>query len=175
MHDMNFARQPVTIMTAVNFCELKISQNPAETLVAFSIGSGIVVSIYDPVMKAGGMLGFVLPDSLTMTPEKADELVKNGATLLDTPAKVGETSDILITMLSTPSVIEEAALGADGFLPARARAGDTVRLAPGEYRVNLVMPLQGRWDLVLQIRREDDLHEVRASTSVRPGTNGSGQ
>ena len=72
MQDVTLSQQPISVMTAVNFCELKISQNPAETLVAFSIGSGIVVSIYDPVMKAGGMLGFVLPDSLTMTPEKAE-------------------------------------------------------------------------------------------------------
>ena len=71
MQDMNLSSQPMTIMTAVNFCELKISRNPAETLVAFSIGSGIVVSIYDPVTKAGGMLSFVLPESLAMLPGKA--------------------------------------------------------------------------------------------------------
>lgn len=39
-------------------------------------------------------------------------------------------------------------------------------VAPGEYRVNLQMPLQGLWQLVLHIRRGDDLHEVRADTSV---------
>ena len=72
MQDMNLSHQPMSIMTAVNFCEIKISQNPAETLVAFSIGSGIVVSIYDPVTKAGGMLSFVLPESLAMLPEKAE-------------------------------------------------------------------------------------------------------
>ena len=71
MQELNLSSQPMTIMTSVNFCELKISRNPAETLVAFSIGSGIVVSIYDPVTKAGGMLSFVLPESLAMLPEKA--------------------------------------------------------------------------------------------------------
>lgn len=40
--------------------------------------------------------------------------------------------------------------------------------SPGEYRVELEMPLQGLWDLVLQIRRDGDLHEVRAQTSVEP-------
>jgi nitrogen fixation protein FixH len=39
-------------------------------------------------------------------------------------------------------------------------------VAPGEYRVGLTMPLHGFWQLVLQIRRGDDLHEVRAETSV---------
>jgi chemotaxis protein CheD len=72
MHDMNLAQQPMSMMTAVNFCELKISQNPAESLVAFSIGSGIVVSIYDPAIKAGGMLSFVLPESQAMLPQKAE-------------------------------------------------------------------------------------------------------
>ena len=72
MHDMNLAHQPTSMMTAVNFCELKISQNPAESLVAFSIGSGIVVSIEDPAIKAGGMLSFVLPESQAMLPKKAE-------------------------------------------------------------------------------------------------------
>ncbi|HPQ24300.1 MAG TPA: FixH family protein [Gammaproteobacteria bacterium] len=38
--------------------------------------------------------------------------------------------------------------------------------APGEYRANLEMPLHGLWQLVLQIQRGDDLHEIRAETSV---------
>jgi len=70
MQNANILHQPISVMTAVNFCELKISQNPAETLVAFSIGSGIVVSIYDPLTRTGGMLSFVLPESSTMSPEK---------------------------------------------------------------------------------------------------------
>jgi chemotaxis protein CheD len=57
-------------MTAVNFGELKVSQNPAETLVAFSIGSGIGVSIYDPISRAGGLLNFVLPDASMMSPSQ---------------------------------------------------------------------------------------------------------
>jgi chemotaxis protein CheD len=72
MQDLKILHQPISVMTAVNFCELKISQNPAETLVAFSIGSGIVVSIYDPLTRTGGMLSFVLPASSTMSPEKAE-------------------------------------------------------------------------------------------------------
>jgi nitrogen fixation protein FixH len=36
----------------------------------------------------------------------------------------------------------------------------------GEYRTTLELPLQGRWDLVLEIRRDNDRHEVRASTTV---------
>ena len=72
MHEAHLSHRPISVMTAVNFGELKISQDPAETLVAFSIGSGMVVSIHDPVLKAGGVLNFVLPDSMTMLPEKAE-------------------------------------------------------------------------------------------------------
>jgi chemotaxis protein CheD len=72
MQNVKLSQPPISVMTAVNFCELKISQNPAETLVAFSIGSGIVVSIYDPFTRTGGMLSLVLPESSTMSPEKAE-------------------------------------------------------------------------------------------------------
>jgi chemotaxis protein CheD len=72
MQNVKLSQPPISVMTAVNFCELKISQNPAETLVAFSIGSGIVVSIYDPFTITGGMLSLVLPESSTMSPEKAE-------------------------------------------------------------------------------------------------------
>ena len=72
MQQVHLSQRPISVMTAVNFCELKISRNPAETLVAFSIGSGMAVSVHDVVIKAGGMLNFVLPDSVTMPPEKAE-------------------------------------------------------------------------------------------------------
>lgn len=71
MYGAHLSYRPISVMTAVNLSELKISQNPAETLVAFSIGSGMVVSIHDPIIKAGGVLNFVLPDSVTVQPEKA--------------------------------------------------------------------------------------------------------
>ena len=53
----------VASMTAVNFSEMKISSNPVETLVAFSIGSGIGMTAHDSVYGVGGVLNFILPDS----------------------------------------------------------------------------------------------------------------
>ena len=53
----------VSSMTAVNFCEMKISSNSVETLVAFSIGSGIGMTAHDPVGGIGGLLNFILPDA----------------------------------------------------------------------------------------------------------------
>ena len=45
----------VALTTAVNFSEMKTSCNSVETLVAFSIGSGIGMTIYDPVSIVGGV------------------------------------------------------------------------------------------------------------------------
>ena len=53
----------VSLMTAVNTSEMKISSNPVETLVAFSIGSGMGITVHDPVSGVGGILSFMLPDS----------------------------------------------------------------------------------------------------------------
>ena len=53
----------IASMTAVNSSEMKISNNPVETLVAFSIGSGMGVAVHDPVCGIGGILNFMLPDS----------------------------------------------------------------------------------------------------------------
>ncbi len=39
-------------------------------------------------------------------------------------------------------------------------------LAAGEYRPTMTLPVQGRRDLVVQIRRDGDLHEICASTAV---------
>ena len=61
-------------MTAVNFSEMKISRNPAETMVAFSICSGIGVTIHDSICGVGGVLNFLLPDSTNanvINPEKS--------------------------------------------------------------------------------------------------------
>jgi chemotaxis protein CheD len=53
----------IALMTAVNCSEMRISTNPVETLVAFSIGSGMGVTVHDPVGGVGGILNFMLPDS----------------------------------------------------------------------------------------------------------------
>ncbi len=71
MLNTQLSHQPISVMTAVNFGQLKITRNIAETLVAFSVGSGMAISIYDPKAKVGGLLNVVLPDSSMMSPLKA--------------------------------------------------------------------------------------------------------
>jgi chemotaxis protein CheD len=42
---------------------MKISNTPGTVLVTYSLGSCIAVAIYDPIVRVGGMLHFMLPDS----------------------------------------------------------------------------------------------------------------
>jgi 3-hydroxyisobutyrate dehydrogenase/glyoxylate/succinic semialdehyde reductase len=50
------------------------------------------------------------------TRAKADSLVKQGATLAESPAQLGAEVDVLFTMLSDPQAVEHTALGPEGFL-----------------------------------------------------------
>lgn len=52
------------------------------------------------------------------TREKAEALLASGAKWMDTPAQLGAHCPIVITMLSTPEVVEETAAGSEGFLAA---------------------------------------------------------
>nr|QIV52814.1 chemotaxis protein CheD [uncultured bacterium] len=42
---------------------MKISNDPQSTLVTYSLGTCIGISVYDPIVKTGGLLHFMLPDS----------------------------------------------------------------------------------------------------------------
>ena len=46
------------------------------------------------------------------------------------------------------------------------QAFDMQEVEPGLYRVLLALPEPGQWDLVLNIRRGEQVHELRASTTV---------
>src|SRR5437899_4123904 len=50
------------------------------------------------------------------TRDKAEPLLDRGATFADSPPKLADQVDILFTMLAHPDAVEQAALGANGFL-----------------------------------------------------------
>jgi len=50
------------------------------------------------------------------TKEKAGPLIAQGASILETPAKVAEAAPVILTMLTEPTAVTEVALGKDGFL-----------------------------------------------------------
>src|SRR5881397_2559339 len=54
----------------VGIAELAVSNNQSVTLTTYSLGSCLGIAIYDPVVKAGGLIHVMLPDS-TIDPLKA--------------------------------------------------------------------------------------------------------
>ncbi len=64
----------------VGISDLKVSSNPADSMITYALGSCIAVAVYDPVAKVGGLLHFMLPDS-TLDAGKAK----------DTPAMFADT------------------------------------------------------------------------------------
>jgi chemotaxis protein CheD len=64
----------------VGISDLKVSNNPSDSMITYALGSCIAVAVYDPVAKVGGLLHFMLPDS-TLDSGKAK----------DTPAMFADT------------------------------------------------------------------------------------
>lgn len=47
----------------VDIADMKISTNPEETLITYSLGSCLGITAYDPLLKIGGMMHCMLPMS----------------------------------------------------------------------------------------------------------------
>lgn len=54
----------------VGVADMRISDDPDSVLVTYSLGSCIGITVYDPVVKVGGLLHFMLPES-RLDPDKA--------------------------------------------------------------------------------------------------------
>ena len=57
----------------VGIADMKVSDDPNVILVTHALGSCIGLAVYDPVVKAGGMLHYMLPES-KMDYKKAKEI-----------------------------------------------------------------------------------------------------
>ena len=56
----------------VGISDLKVSSVEMDCLVTYALGSCIAVAVYDPLVKVGGLLHYMLPDS-TLDSQKARE------------------------------------------------------------------------------------------------------
>ncbi len=56
----------------VSVSDAKVSGDPQDVVSTFSLGSCIGVSVYDPIVKVGGMLHFQLPEA-SANPRRAQE------------------------------------------------------------------------------------------------------
>jgi chemotaxis protein CheD len=54
----------------VGVADMKVSKRPGESIVTYSLGSCIGLVLYDPVVRVGGMLHYMLPES-SIDKEKA--------------------------------------------------------------------------------------------------------
>ncbi len=57
-------------LLVVDIADFAVSRDPDDTLVTYSLGSCIGVSIWDPAAHAGGMLHYMLPEA-ALSPDKA--------------------------------------------------------------------------------------------------------
>lgn len=60
------------MQVVVGVADMKVSNRPEEVLVTHALGSCIGVAIYDPVVRVGGILHYMLPDS-SLDPVKGQE------------------------------------------------------------------------------------------------------
>lgn len=56
----------------VDISDCQTSDDSTASLITYSLGSCIGVAVWDPVVRVGGMLHYMMPDS-TMSPDKARE------------------------------------------------------------------------------------------------------
>ena len=47
----------------VGISDLKVSNHPGDALITYALGSCIGIAVFDPKVKVGGLLHFMLPDS----------------------------------------------------------------------------------------------------------------
>ena len=64
----------------VGISEIKISGNSKDMIVTYALGSCVAISVYDPLARVGGLLHYMLPDSI-LDEKKAKE---NPAMFADT-------------------------------------------------------------------------------------------
>jgi len=60
----------VKTRVVIDISDAKVSKDPSDVLVTYSLGSCIGICLYDPVAHIGGMLHYQLPSS-KMNPERA--------------------------------------------------------------------------------------------------------
>lgn len=53
----------LTKNVVIDIADMKVSNNPEDILVTYALGSCIGVALYDPVVKVGGLVHVMLPES----------------------------------------------------------------------------------------------------------------
>jgi len=135
--------------------EYRVSADPADLLVTYSLGSCLGITAHDPKAMVGGMLHFMLPDS-RINPEKAQTQ----------PAMFGDTG-------MTAFLNELFQRGATRRNLALRLAGGSKVLKEGEFfdigRRNLLMAKKLLWKNSLPVLAEETGGEVSRTLRLRMG------
>ena len=111
----------------VGVADMKISKNPDDALITYSLGSCLGICIYDPQVKAGGLLHLMLPES-KIDKAKAEAnpymFADTGIPLLfKSVYKLGGAKERLIVKMAGASQILDSAgvfnIGKRNYLAAR--------------------------------------------------------
>ncbi|CAN6452984.1 unnamed protein product [Victoria cruziana] len=86
------------------------------------VGTGVMGAAMAARLQAAGFALTVY----ARTPEKARGLEAGGACLVGSPAEVGRSGDVVVTMVSRPADVREVILGKDGILAALRPGGIVV-------------------------------------------------
>ncbi len=60
----------VAVNLVVDIADLAVSKDPGASLITYSLGSCIGLTVWDPEVRVGGLIHFMLPES-SLSPEKA--------------------------------------------------------------------------------------------------------
>lgn len=89
---------------------------------------------------------------------------------LDAPVVAEERTFRVEVLDRTGAPIEAATVTVEFLRPSDHRQDRRLSLkevSPGRYQADLALPRPGSWDVLILIRRDDELHEIRGTTSVR--------
>lgn len=114
----------------VGLGELVVSQNPAEVLVAYGLGSCLGISMYDPHRRIAGLLHAVLPERLNGGDTLQSKYVNSGLQrLLEQMTAAGAHPQSLVlrmaggaNMLASPSLSQTFDIGTRNIKSARQTA-----------------------------------------------------
>jgi chemotaxis protein CheD len=140
----------------VGISDMKVSNDPVETLITYSLGSCIGVAIYDPVVKVAGLLHYMLPDA-SIDKQKA------------------QVKPFMFATTAIPRLFKEAyALGATkGNLVVKVVGGSQIMDTAGVFNIgkrNYLVLREMFWKNKVMIAKEDVGGIVNRTISVQVGT-----
>lgn len=161
---MPYSTAPHSTQYVVGVADLKVTDTPCAVITTYALGSCLGVTVFDPVLKAGGMLHALLPDASTSARVDAPAamFVEDGiAQLLDEMTELGSLPDNREYKVFGGAQV----LGASDFLSIGVRNVAMMKKLALLQRLNIL-----RWDVGGQANRTIQLYLDNGDVAVRmPG------